>query len=254
MSFILNSFVFATAGGDPGGGSGPDDSAIIALFANGEKGGFYNPSDMDTLWQDTAGTTPVTAAGQTVFRMDDKSGNGNNMTSGATNRQPPLRQDAGGKWYLENDDTDDFLGCTLGSAITQPFTRVSAIQQDGWTNGRDFFFDAHFAPAQLQQATSTPRIQMHAGSNGPFTDGLTIGSPGVITEFYSGASSTLTLNDGTPATGNAGTNGVLHPQMFSSGSAAIGRNYGFLFINRALTSPELDDVRQFFADLAGVTL
>ncbi|MCX4186781.1 hypothetical protein [Methylophaga sp. OBS4] len=49
------------------------------LFANGEYGGLYVPSDISTLWQDTAGTTPVTASGQSIARIDDKSGNGLNL-------------------------------------------------------------------------------------------------------------------------------------------------------------------------------
>lgn len=43
------------------------------LFANNEPGVWYDPSDLTTLFQDTAGTTPVTAPGQTVGLMLDKS-------------------------------------------------------------------------------------------------------------------------------------------------------------------------------------
>lgn len=44
-----------------------------ALFANGEQGVIYDPNDLTTLFQDSAGTTPVTAAGQPVGLMLDKS-------------------------------------------------------------------------------------------------------------------------------------------------------------------------------------
>ena len=44
-----------------------------SLFANGEQGAFYDPSDLSTLFQDDAGTTPVTEPGQTVGLMLDKS-------------------------------------------------------------------------------------------------------------------------------------------------------------------------------------
>jgi hypothetical protein len=43
------------------------------LFATGEQGAWYDPSDLTTLFQDSAGTTPVTAAGQSVGLMLDKS-------------------------------------------------------------------------------------------------------------------------------------------------------------------------------------
>ena len=43
------------------------------LFANGEPGAWYDPSDLTTLFQDAAGTTPVTAVEQPVGLMLDKS-------------------------------------------------------------------------------------------------------------------------------------------------------------------------------------
>jgi hypothetical protein len=43
------------------------------LFGNDEPGAWYDPSDMTTLFQDAAGTTPVTAVEQPVGLMLDKS-------------------------------------------------------------------------------------------------------------------------------------------------------------------------------------
>ena len=43
------------------------------LFALSEPGVWFDPSDLTTLFQDTAGTTPVTAPGNTVGLMLDKS-------------------------------------------------------------------------------------------------------------------------------------------------------------------------------------
>ena len=45
----------------------------LSLFANGEQGGWYDPSDLTTLFQDAAGTTPVTAVEQPVGLVLDKS-------------------------------------------------------------------------------------------------------------------------------------------------------------------------------------
>jgi hypothetical protein len=44
-----------------------------SLFAAGEVGAWYDPSDLTTLYQDTAGTTPVTTPGERVALMLDKS-------------------------------------------------------------------------------------------------------------------------------------------------------------------------------------
>ena len=47
-------------------------AAILALFANNEQGLWYDPSQLDTMFQDSAGTTPVTAAGDPVGLILDK--------------------------------------------------------------------------------------------------------------------------------------------------------------------------------------
>jgi hypothetical protein len=60
------------------------------LFAAGEQGVWYDPSDMSTLFQDSAGTTPVTAVEQPVGRMLDKSGRGNHATQAADAARPVL--------------------------------------------------------------------------------------------------------------------------------------------------------------------
>jgi len=49
-----------------------DEFSPGELFANGEQGAWYDPSDFATLYQDSAGTTPVTALGQPVGLMLDK--------------------------------------------------------------------------------------------------------------------------------------------------------------------------------------
>jgi hypothetical protein len=61
-----------------------------ALFAAGEQGVWYDPSDMTTLFQDSAGTTPVTAVEQPVGRMLDKSGRGNHATQATPSARPVL--------------------------------------------------------------------------------------------------------------------------------------------------------------------
>ena len=45
----------------------------ISWFLKGEQGAWYDPSDLTTLFQDSAGTTPVTAVEQPVGLMLDKS-------------------------------------------------------------------------------------------------------------------------------------------------------------------------------------
>jgi hypothetical protein len=53
--------------------SQPWGNPVSQLFALNEPGVWYDPSDLTTLFQDPAGTTPVTAPGNTVGLMLDKS-------------------------------------------------------------------------------------------------------------------------------------------------------------------------------------
>ena len=58
-------------------GSGVPDP--VKMFANGEQGVIFNPSDFTTMFQDDAGSIPVTSVGQSVRKILDTSGNGNDL-------------------------------------------------------------------------------------------------------------------------------------------------------------------------------
>lgn len=74
-----------------------------SLFPTGAQGFWFDPSDFGTMFQDDAGTVPVTAVGQAVGRILDKSGRGNHATQATAGNKPVLAQDAGGRYYLEFD-------------------------------------------------------------------------------------------------------------------------------------------------------
>jgi hypothetical protein len=65
----------------------------LSLFAAGEKGVWFDPTDISTLFQDAAGTIPVTAYGQKVGKILDKSGNGNHATQSNAAFQPTYQID-----------------------------------------------------------------------------------------------------------------------------------------------------------------
>lgn len=101
----------------------------LALFAASEPGVWLDPSDLSTLFQDTAGTTPVTAAGQTVGLVLDKSGRGNHATQ-ATAASRPTYQVVSGLPCLVFDGVDDFLvtpTITPGTDKVQVFAGVRKL-------------------------------------------------------------------------------------------------------------------------------
>lgn len=77
---------------DPGigGGGTPSLTAQVqALFAKySAAGGMWDFTDMATLFQDSAGTTPVTAASQSVGRVLDKSEQGNHVIQYTSAKRP----------------------------------------------------------------------------------------------------------------------------------------------------------------------
>ena len=93
-----------------------------ALFSSGEQGLIYDPSDFSTLFQNSAGTTPVTAVGQPVGKILDKSGNGNHASQATSAYRLVLRQDGSGYYYLELDGVDDSL-----STASVDFTGTNCI-------------------------------------------------------------------------------------------------------------------------------
>lgn len=78
---------------------------------------WYDPSDLSTLWKDTAGTTPVTTDGDAVARVDDKSGNGYHLLQGTAGNRP-LYKTSGGLHWLEFDGVDDWLGVNFSLSGT----------------------------------------------------------------------------------------------------------------------------------------
>lgn len=91
----------------------------LTLFAGGKQGVWYDPSDKSTLFQDVAGTIPVTKDGDPVALMRDKSGNGNHATQSVSTARPVYK----GLYY---DGVDDSLDLSYGFPLAD-FTLCVAV-------------------------------------------------------------------------------------------------------------------------------
>jgi len=109
------------------------------LFASGEKGVWYDPGDITTLFQDTAGTIPVTASGQTVALMLDKSGNGINATQSDATKRPTFTIYPNSEYgYLNFDGTNDFMvtgNLTFAATSVSTITATVGVQVDTGATG-----------------------------------------------------------------------------------------------------------------------
>lgn len=107
----------------------PLASAVGGMFNSGEKGVWYDPSDFTTMFQDAAGTIPVTAVGQPVGKINDKSGNGFHATQSTSTSRPILGL-ANGKYYLTFDGVDDWLSTpSINFTATDKMTVVAGVRK-----------------------------------------------------------------------------------------------------------------------------
>tara|TARA_R110000824_G_scaffold134356_2_gene297309 strand:- start:615 stop:1493 length:879 start_codon:yes stop_codon:yes gene_type:complete len=84
------------------------NNSVKSLFTAGEKGAWYDPSDLSSMFQN-ADKTVAAVIGQPVGYITDKSGNVNHAVQSDVNKKPILREDAVGSLYLEFDGSNDCL-------------------------------------------------------------------------------------------------------------------------------------------------
>jgi hypothetical protein len=131
---LINSYRYANAAFTP--------ASLPSIYA------YYDPTDISTLWQDSARTTPVTTHGDPVGCIDDISGNGHHLLQ-ATSTARGLWQSTGGvlmdnvdDYYREATTTMQTLTLPLYQALawdkTVAASNIVQIQSNG--SGTDHFY------------------------------------------------------------------------------------------------------------------
>lgn len=137
------------------------NQAIVRAIVSENNGLLFDPSDMSTLYQDAAGTIPVTAVEQPVGKILDKSGNGNHATQSITAYRPVLKQDANGSYYLNSDNVDDYLNLpSMPDAVTYTLNENGFVDMTSGTvlgstpilRWRDKFYGAVAGPDNLTES------------------------------------------------------------------------------------------------------
>jgi hypothetical protein len=103
------------------GGYNLDIYDPTTLFSSGQKGVWFDASDITTLFQDAAGTVPVTALGQPVGRWLDKSGNGNHATQVTAGLRPT--------WQIDSDGYYNVTFIKAGRQLVTPSIDFTATAQ-----------------------------------------------------------------------------------------------------------------------------
>lgn len=109
------------------------NQAIVRAIVSENNGAWFDPSDLSTLYQDAAGTTPVTAVEQPVGKMLDKSGNGYHATQSITASRPTLS--ARKNILLATETLATQSVTTIAAKYTLSFTGTGSVTLSGAATG-----------------------------------------------------------------------------------------------------------------------
>lgn len=259
---VLNGAIAAT---------GADLSAqVAALFASlGSTPKLWlDPSDRATLWQDSAGTTPVVAAGDPIGRILDKSG-ANNHASQVTTTSRPL-------WQTSNagfDGVDDGWSiAAINFTTTDKITVVSGVYKASDSTAQRIWGLSASPPStngslELLAVYGSGLPQAGVGSRG-ITQRAVVPvaapAPGAYVATGVGdiaAPLVVVRSNGVSAQSSAAQGGGTygnHPSFVGSvgGTTSFlnGNLYGLMVIGRLLTADELSLCERYMAQKSGVTL
>jgi len=136
---VLGSVARKYQNADPGvGGGSPSLTAQVqALFAKYSAfGGMWDFTDMATLFQAAALTTPVTASGQPVWSVADISGHGNHLTTSNASTRPQFNGNG-----VTPDGVDDYFVTAANLDLSACDKVVVAM---GYTKVADTTFRVQF--------------------------------------------------------------------------------------------------------------
>jgi hypothetical protein len=231
-----------------------------SLFASGESGAWYDPSDLTTVFQDTAGTTPA-GVGDPVGRIDDKSGNGNNLLQVAANQRPLLQQDGSGNYYLDFDGSDDLIQAAAAVGVDAPvFNILTAVKLDDGAAYRTIAGNARYnfgVSTTYKGRLTTPGVMDYETAN-DYLDGTSLFV--YCAKFDASFDVTLRKN-GVAATAIPGSadggvaEGALTMGRGVSGTEWFdGRVYGLIIVKADMSASNLSSAEAYLAGKCGVTL
>ena len=165
-----------------------------------------------------------------VSTWEDQVGN-NDFTQATTSRQPIYSATSGANGLdgveFEAGANPDWMNAA-GIVLSQPYhVFVVGMHKEFSTDGIPFWTGLDPSTTQLQHAASTPDLKLAAGIGGNHcvNGDATIGEFSLIESFLSGASSHITVNNGTAATGNPGSLGLPNGvRLTTGGGITFGSN------------------------------
>ena len=229
----------------------------LQLFLLGQSGVWCDPSDLPTLFQNEAGTVPVTASGDPIGLSKDKSGNNINVSQSVSSRRPKYLVGAGGVKSIAPDGVDDFLRSS-DFGLSQPCTIVTAfIPIIPITGNNIFIFDGlSVNSGSLALVNSGNPVRAYAGSSLFSSQSPAMDQWNIATVVFNGADSVIRLN-GVEVQGDAGAGDMRGLTLFAHGGVGFFKpqnNGGIIVRNDRMSSVEISNAENYLASIVGVTL
>lgn len=159
--------------------------------------------------------TGVTSAGGFASQWDDYSGNTRHLVQGTGTNQPAYDSGTGVVLF---DGADNYMKASAFT-LNQPLTIVLVFSQISWT-ASDRIWDGNTVnTVWAYQLTASPNISIRGDSTDLNTNpDLSVGSYGIITAVYDGASSSVMTNLNAKATGGVGAANAAGFTLAASGN------------------------------------
>jgi hypothetical protein len=256
-----------------------------ALFAGGEKGFWFDFTDMANLYQTDDTSTPITTNGQTIGRVTDLSGLGNHFTQATAGARPTFRVadgfncvEGGGSRALTHTtldlDSSQFITACIGARNNHASTAGVYFEIGHATtslSNPSIRFGKYFStPANIRMdVVGSPQGKTRNYSFAETNDGGTGYEAHVMTGTFpfAGVSTHIDLRingvskvtsdvTGNASSANIGTSRVAHlmsqANLAQSGSAT--RMCHIVLVNRELTPVEMSSLEIYTATKNGATL
>lgn len=159
-------------------------------------------------------TSIHTGTTTTIAQVDELNSGAHPLLQSVTIRQPIYNATA--KTLSFNSQPNMATGAFT---LNRPVTYYIVMKQVTWTTGRGLFDGNAVNSAILFETGSTPNIAFYAGTTACNNANLVLNTMSVVIVVDNGAGSTVSVNDGTKATGNPGAS---NPSGFTIGDAGGG--------------------------------
>jgi len=183
----------------------------------------------------------ITEAGSGVSQWDDASGNGYHLKQGTDTNRPSKESDGS---ILFNGSDNNMRADAF--TFEQPEELYILVNLKSWTEFRFIFDGEALNSGRIQQVTATPELAIYAGGSVIGNVSLTLNTFGILRVVFDGANSLIQLNNGTPVTGNAGTNDM---GGFVLGSQANNAAFGHIQVKETIaydSARSADQVAQIY--------